>query len=491
MQMFTPLKKALTRWKLKLFQVWQSGRQRLSTIIRQRPFASFFGLLLLLFVIIAIGHQLRKPPAEVQTQAVAVKDVDLFSAGAVPHMALQAKVEKSGVITVVAQAPGIVQKIRVKEGDHVKRGSQLLALSTNYQGGNVADVARQITQKNYQFLVDNYDTQKDALDKQRELAKAGEAQASQMRSITRQSLDETSSLINLDQTILDGLNKQIDQLKLLNVNGSSDSAILQLQQAVAGTTAGLNGARAALRVNQYQSDDSKEPAEITTVSRDLALRQLDLQQHSLDLNKDLAKLNVRVSQINESLMFPASPFAGTVERILVKVGQSVNPGTALFSLRGDKNTASAIILASADVAGNISRLEPTQFTIHGQTLSISPRSISQEPTDGNLHSIIYTLPDTFADDVTNNSYITANVPAGVNYAKSDDPFVPLDGVYQTQESAYILVAEQQDGKLVAKSKQVQLGQVFGKYVEVLTGMSASDQVILGRNVVEGDVVRAK
>jgi biotin carboxyl carrier protein len=266
---------------------------------------------------------------------------------------------------------------------------------------------------------------------------------------------------------------------------------LQLQQAQAGSLTSLNAARAALRNNEYQSDESKQPAQLSTLARDLALTQLDLQLKTLDLNKDISHLNLRVSQVNEGLMFPVSPFAGTIERIFVKVGQNVTPGTPLAEFRGDVNTASAVILASADVAANISRFEPTTLMLRNTAVPLVLRSVSKEPTDGNLHSLIFTIPDEFAADVTNNSYVTADVPIGVSMSKAADPFLPLDAIYQTQDSAYVLVAEAQDGKLVARSHQVKLGQVFGAYVDVLEGIQSGDQVIVNRNVIDGDIVRSK
>ena len=211
----------------------------------------------------------------------------------------------------------------------------------------------------------------------------------------------------------------------------------------------------------------------------------------LDLNKYLADLNVKISQVNEGLMFPSAPFAGTVERVFVHPGQVVNPGIPLLVLRGDVNTASAIILASADIASNVSRFEPTQFTIGSAQVPALPRAVAQEPTDGSLLAITYTLPKENTAQLTNGSYITADVPVGTNYLKADDPFVPLDAVYQTQDNSYVLVAEKQGDKLIAKNRTVTVGQVFGEFVDVTAGVKPGDQVILDRNVIEGDVVNIK
>jgi len=148
------LQQAKYAWSNLWSKVGQVGRNvqgKFTYIIKQHPFPSFFGLLIVLFIIVAIGNKLRQPVVTPQVMAVP-KEVSVFTLGATPHIKLQAKIDKSGVVTIMAQSPGVAQKVRVKEGDHINRGSQLVSLSTNYQGGNAADLARQIAARNLQFF---------------------------------------------------------------------------------------------------------------------------------------------------------------------------------------------------------------------------------------------------------------------------------------------------------------------------------------------------
>ncbi len=464
--------------------------QKVKKFVTARPFSSFIGLLILLVVIVAIGNQLRKPPATVPQAEAAPKVVQVFPLGSTPQIEMEAKIEKSGVIQLVAQSSGIVQKIRFSEGAHVKRGVTLFNLSTNYQGGNIASLNRQVAQRNFNFLDQNLADQKDMLNKQRSIAQLGETQASQLRSITRQSFDETSSLINLDNDIIASMDAQINTLS--DTPGATASAsLLQTKQLKAQILAGFNAAKQALRSNQYLADDSKEPAQIAITQRDLTLKQLDLQERTLDLNRDLAELNVRINQVNESLMYPVAPSAGTIERIYVKVGQAVTPGTPLASIRNDVNMATAVLLVSQEIAGQLSKTEPSYLKINDQKVAAMPRSISSEPTDGGLFSVIYPIPQTYAAELSNNSFVQIDVPVGVNYANSSYPFIPLDAVYQTPTSASVFVAEKDGNDTVAKSRAVKLGNVYGEYVEVIDGLQTNDQVILDRNVIEKEKVAFK
>ena len=451
--------------------------------IDKRPFVSFFVLMAGLMAAVVIGNQLRKPPAEVAQTVPAPKVVNVYQIGATPNIQMQAKIEKSGVIQIVAQSAGIVQKITKNEGDHVKRGTQLFSLSTNYQGGNISSLNRQLAQKNFSFLSDNYDTQKGAIDLQRQLAQKAETQTEQLRSITRDSFGQTQSLIDLDNDIVASMDAQINNLQNAP-DASSAAALLQTKEAKAQILNGLNAVQQALNSNKYLADDNNQPAQIAGMQRDLTLKQLDIQDRMIDLNKDLSQINLRITQVNESLMYPASPCPGTVERIYVKVGQSVTPGTPLAEIRGDMNTATAVVLVAPEVASTISTTVPSTLMIGGQKLQLYPRSISQEPTDNGLNSVIYTIPEGYASQFTNNSDVQMSLPVGTNYARAETPYVPLDAIYQTPDTSSVLVIE----KNVAKNRIIKLGNVSGEYVQVLSGVNPGDQVITDRNVIEGDAV---
>ena len=73
-------------------------------------------------------------------------------------MTVTGEIEKSGVVTVVALTPGIVSKINFREGASVSKGTVLMNLATNYQGGNASRAQRQIAGVQYQNILDTYET---------------------------------------------------------------------------------------------------------------------------------------------------------------------------------------------------------------------------------------------------------------------------------------------------------------------------------------------
>ena len=120
--------------------------KRCGEIIDRRPLTSFFVVLAVIFLLIVVGSFLRKPKQEA-TIAKQVKEVATYSIGSAPTINVQAQIEKSGVIKVEAQTPGIVSLINVTEGQKVTKGTVLVGLSSNYQGGNAAGAAVRMYEK--------------------------------------------------------------------------------------------------------------------------------------------------------------------------------------------------------------------------------------------------------------------------------------------------------------------------------------------------------
>lgn len=469
--------------KKKASQAWK----KFLSILDARPLLSFFGFLGLLLVLVIIGSLLRKPAAIAEKKAPEPKLVESYGFGDSPKMTFSAKVEKSGVISIYAQAPGIVSKVNLTEGQKVGRGQTVVSLSSNYQGGNTASLSRQIAQKTFDSTVANFDLQKDMIAKQRDLAEKGNIQAEQMREISRKSLDDTRASISLNETIIASLDTQITTLQNTNVNGSNDAAILGAQQGKAGALAGLSQLRSALRLSEYSSDEEKTPAQMADVSKDLTLRQLDMQERGLVLSKDLSELSLKLARVGEGMMFPASPCGGTVERVHVKVGQNINPGTLIATIKADSGENSAVVLVPREIASKISRTEESEFMIAGKKVTLLPRFVSTEATDGNLYSVLYAIPPMYSSNLTNSGSLQVRIPMGSKKIVIDNLSIPLDSVYQTTEKSYVYVVNGDK----AQVKEVELGEVSGSYVSIKSGLSASDKVVISRNVQEGDRVRTQ
>jgi len=450
--------------------------------IKRKPLGSFFITLGLLFIIIIIGHVANQPKQQA-TPPVPPKTVTLFSIGEAPKATFQAKIEKAGVIKIIAQAGGVVQSVSVTDGSTVKKGKQLIALSSNYQGGNALALQAQVAQAQYQNVVDTFGQQQDTINKQKAIADATLNNYYDQQSIASQSANNTSSLINSNQSVLDFLNQQLTA----DQNNGTSSATINTEQSQINTLQGAqNSMKASLSNIQEQTDTGKPQGQLSTTQHDLTIDQLNLQEKSLELNKEVTGLQAALAQVSADTMLPASPVNGVVERVFVHPGELVSPGTELAVVTADEASSQTVAVADvpAQIAQNISRVESSNLVIEGTSYSLKPFYVSTDATDGLLYSIFYTVPDAESSLVTDGQYVSVAIPIGSAKTGVTVPFVPIDAVYQTQNSNYLLVDENNK----AVSRQVSVGNVFGSYIEITNGLQLGDQVILNRNIVAGDKV---
>ncbi|HSX09037.1 MAG TPA: HlyD family efflux transporter periplasmic adaptor subunit [Candidatus Saccharimonadales bacterium] len=454
-----------------------------TSFIKRRPLGSFFIALGLLFLVIILGRILNQPKTT-PTPAPQPKSVQLYSIGEAPKVMFEAKVEKAGTIKIVAQTSGIVQSISVKEGSNVNKGQQLISLATNYQGDSAPGVQAQIAQNQYQNVLDTYGAQEDAINQQRNIANATFQNYNEQQSIASQSASNTNSLINSNQTVLNALNQQLTT----DQNNNVPAPTLIPEESEINTLQGAqNQLRSSLSSLQEQTDSGKAPGLLAQAQQNLALDQLNVQEKALQLNKEVTQLQAELAAVNEDTMLPSSPVDGVVQRVFVHVGDQVSTGTelAVITAAEDSDQTIAVVEVPAQIAQNISKLEPSELTIGDKNYNVKPFFVSASATDGLLYSVFYAVPKNATSALTDGEYVNVNIPVGAVKTGSTVPFVPIDSVYQTQDSNYLLLDENNK----AVSQKVTLGNVFGNFVEIKKGLSAGNQVILDRSVVAGDKVK--
>lgn len=469
----------------KPFTASKTGASKAKTFIQSRPFAAFFVTLGLLFVLILLGSTVFKAkPADEHTEAP-TKQVESFTIGSSPKISVQAEVEKSGVIKIVAQAPGIVSSINTYEGETVNRGKALVNLSSNYYGGNASSIQRQIAQQQYNLSKDTLDTQKDLIGKQKQVAEKSDSNNDEMRDIANRSLEETRGLLDLNESLLNSLNSSLPALEASNSGGLNNPVVAQAYAQKAQLQSGVNQLRQAVRSTELQASGDRPPAELSNLQREITLKNLEIQEKSLLMGHEVAKLQLALAQVGEAAMYPTTPFQGVVERVHVRVGESVNPGQTLVTISGVEGKIILEAKVPSATAKNLSKLEASQITIKGQTIDLMPAYVSSEATSGQLYSIIYHVPDEYQAFFTDGGYVSISIPVGAPDTNSVVPFIPLDSVFQTQEESTVYIIE--NG--AAHSRKVELGDVQGSFVSVLEGLGPNDEIILSRNVVEGDKVK--
>lgn len=455
--------------------------RRVQAFAVRKPFTAFLiGLGILLFVII-IGNILNSLNRKPEVTPQITKSVQVYDLNGVPSVTMQAKVDKSGVIHILAQTAGVVQKVFLKEGSTAGKGQTLVSLSSNYQGGNAPTLQYQLANAQYRNVADTYDTQKEIIAKQREVANKTEENTEEMRKIASDSASDTRSLVDLNQDILNTINTNLTDLE--NAPVRNEPLILQTQQQKSQVEAGVVQLRAQLRQLDYQRNGDNPGGELGRLQRDIAIQQLEVQEKALALSLESSRIQRDLAGVAASLMTPAAPCTGTVERILVKPGDTVSPGTPIAVIRTDNTEVTLEALVPADIADAVSLTTPSTISLSGSEVKLTPFYVSREATDGSLYSVLYNLTDAQVDAIADSEYVPVTIPIGYKLSGAV-PYVPLDAVYQTQTESYVFVVSGQK----AASKKVTLGDVYGKFVTVKEGLQSTDRVILNRNIVAGEKI---
>lgn len=451
---------------------------RVVLFVRRKPVVSFLIALLLLLGVLVLGSILGNLGKKSIENPTPTKSVSVYTIGKSPTVALQAKIEKDGVVQIVAQTPGIVRTVHVQEGDTLKQGQSLVSLSSNYQGGNAPALQAQLAGAQLQNVTSTYNTQKEIISQQRNIATASAENTEQLRQISDRSLGETRDLLSSNEDLLEDLNDYIDQ-------NPNDPNITTLRSQANQLQSGVNQLRGTVRSLEYQTNTNNPPTLLSSSQKEIALKQLDIQEKALDLNKKVSYIQYNLALVQEGTMHPAAPFAGTVERVNVHVGQNVTPGTVIATISRSEICTTAVLNVSENIALSLSRVEPSVFHINGKKISLTPSYVSSVATTGQLYSVIYTFPDGVYNSLTDGEYVTVDVPVGYAASSGVEPFVPLESVYQSENESTVYVI--QDKKAVAR--KVTLGEVYGSYIAISQGLHDGDKVILDRNVVAGDSIQ--
>lgn len=451
--------------------------------INRFPLITFFLILGILLLLVVASNQLTKTPPPAPEAEVQPKKVAVFHVGDLPRLRFTGRADKSGTITLTAQAGGVVSAIPITEGKTATTGQRLISLASSYQGGNAASLQRQIAATTYTQAIQNVPIQQAALAQRRTIAEQTAVSAEQLRTISRESLDETREIIASSKNSLRSVDDLIATQEEQPSAAINDLTLASLRQQRIGLLNGITAAEQSLRSTAYSSSEAQAPAALARLAKETTLKQLDLEARSLTLNVEISRLNLRLAQVAESAMFPSAPFASTVEKIHVKVGQAVAPGTPLVTLSGLTQTTTVEVSVPADVAARLSHTDPSVLSWDTTRLEITPQWISTQPTIGTLSSIVFTVPSDDADTLTQDQTITVDIP--IDTAPTA-PFIPLDAIYQTETNSYIYVVK--DGKAVTQS--ITVGKVFDGSVEVLSGIDGPVDIILDRSIVAGTSVVA-
>lgn len=462
-------------------------QEKIQLTLRKYPIVIFTVGLALVVTLLVIGNSLKKPEVKKEVE-ILPKKVNIFRIGEKPKARFQATIEKTGVVTITSLTGGVVSNIWVAEGDVIRRGQNLATLSSNYQGGSAPFIQRQLAQKQQEITEEQYKTQKEIISKQRDVLSKSADNAEELRKIQEQSFADTENIINLNSDIiemLDSATKDYIETNGATVNDSTIRGFLSQKTQLQSANLSLN---ASLRANRYAENRDNPPKKLEDLQREITTKQLDLQEKTLEISKSVASLQVSLAYIQEALMYPSAPFSGTIQKVYIKVGQAVSPGTpiALIAQSAEDDPATAIAYVPKNIAEKVALDITSTVYLEKETIEVRPSFITTEAVQGSLFAVYLPIPDQYINQVSDKSILQVDLSVGREDSTATVPFIPLVAVSQTQNGNFIFTVDKESK---AEAVPVVLGPIVGELVEIKSGINSKAKIILDQTITAGETVQ--
>jgi RND family efflux transporter MFP subunit len=415
-----------------------------------------------LFLITIVGGCGHKE-AEKRVVPVKVAAVELnaastearYSATIIPRTQVQLAFKVNGYVDALRKVRGVDGKMRdIQEGDRISIGT----------------VLARVRQSDYQVKF-----------------KEAKSQASEARSgidVSKAQYEEAlsgivSSKAKLVEAEADYLKAKLDFDRAENLFSSKSMTKADYDSAKAQhdmTNAKVAAARSQVQVIQAKADSAK--ANIDVVQAKSQSAQAVVQETQIPLHDTELK----------------SPLNGVVLEKSIEKGTLVSSGDKAFVV-ADTSSVKAVF-GVADVAVAEMKL--------GTKLSVESESMPGKEIQGEITSVFPAADSknrAFNVEVTiaNPEYLLrpnmiVSLRVGTQQAMTPQLVVPLNAVIKSKSNANgyaVIVVTEEGGRLLARLREVKLGESFGNAVAVAEGLKQGDRVIItgGTMVNDGDQIK--
>ena len=244
---------------------------------------------------------------------------------------------------------------------------------------------------------------------------------------------------------------------------------------------------AALQWAKLQLDRAKTLYQSGVVSK----QDLDQAQSTYDSAvADVKSLDAQITQQQVQLKY-YSVFAATdgqIGDIPVHVGDRVTNTTPLTTI-DERSGLEVYISVPSERAHEVKMGAPVEVLDNaGNVLLRTQIDFISPQIDPSMQSLLVKAP---ADQAANVLRAMQLVRARIAWSTHSGITVPVVAVSRVSGQFFAFVAEQQDGKTVARQRPLQLGGISGNDYTVLSGLKAGDKVVTsgGQNLTEGAAIR--
>ncbi len=242
-----------------------------------------------------------------------------------------------------------------------------------------------------------------------------------------------------------------------NANGNS--------QTIIDAKAAYNATIAKLKANE---DSAKRSVESAQNALESAKRSAQLSQISAKTSVDSAYGTYDQARINKNKLIIKANFSGKVSEIHVKTGEEVSASGKLITIEDDSKLKLTAYLSSDDVK----KIKPGDKVIinkNGESSVISSIAPSADSITKKYKVEIEHISSTLRP----GELIQLTFKVGRGVSNSSKLYIPITSLHILPDEIFVWGLK--DGKTV--KIKVKTGDISGNYVEVLSGVSAGDQII--------------
>jgi len=245
--------------------------------------------------------------------------------------------------------------------------------------------------------------------------------------------------------------------------------------------------QAALQWAKVQLDRTQALATSGVVSK----QDLDQAQSNYDAAlADVRALDAQIASSKIQLKYYSvfAPTDGIVGDVPVHVGDRVTNTTPLTTI--DERTGLEVYISiPSEHARDIKIGAPVEVVDQsGNVLLRSNVNFISPQVETGTQSVLVKAP---ADQAANVLRAMQLVRARIVWSTHSGVTVPVIAVSRVSGQFFAFVAEQDNGKLVAHQRPVQLGEIVGNDYAVLSGLKPGDQVVVAgaQNLADGAAIR--
>lgn len=233
-------------------------------------------------------------------------------------------------------------------------------------------------------------------------------------------------------------------------------------------------------ISILEEKKTRHDQSLSNTEEDLALARLKKDRATRKSTLEQSILSTQLTNVSDAALKPKIFTSGTVQSIRVKRGDLVTTGQVLATISTPRG---AITLEAFLDPKAIRLFDPTKeatLLIGKETIMLLPTYFSQGENENGLFSVLFTLSPAMAEKITNGEYLTISLP--LRHQMNTLALIPIDSLFQDENTASVLI--ERDG--IAVPQIVTVGNLYGSYAEILSGLTNTDRVILSRSVIAGD-----